>query len=62
MNWPGSINIGQFVRSTGVETAQVAGDVEGVVDELAGPVTDIVVSALMAGFTSTTHIRSWVSC
>lgn len=63
VNWPGSINIGQFVRSAGVETAQVARDnVEGVVDELTGPVTDMVVSGLITGFTSTTHIRSWVSC
>lgn len=62
VNWPGSINIGQFVRSAGVETTRVARDVEGVVDELTGPVTDMAVSGLMTGFTSTTHIKSWVSC
>lgn len=62
VNWSGGINIGQFVRSAGMETAGVARDVEGVVVELTTPATDSAHSGLMTGFTSTTQIRSWVSC
>lgn len=60
VNWSGGINIGQFVRSAGMETVGVAGDVEGVVDELTTPAIDSAVSG--TGFTSTTQIRSLVSC
>lgn len=58
VNWAGGINIGQVVRSAGVETAGVARDVEGMVDELTTPATEVTVFGLTTGFTSTTQIRS----